>query len=84
MMLSDPDRAFRSVVFNCGQKMALRAFYFIRTLTKALTYYYIKRSEHRLLAALKNELFEGPLLKVNIASISTFAKIVSQTKVQSM
>ena len=32
-------RAFQLVVFNSGQKMALRAFYFIRTLTKALTYY---------------------------------------------
>ena len=32
------------MVFNTGQKMALRAFYFIRTLTKAPTYYYINRS----------------------------------------
>ena len=34
----DSNRAFQSVVFNSGQKMALRAFYFIRALTKALTY----------------------------------------------
>ena len=31
-------RVFQSVV-NSGQKMALRALYFIRALTKALTYY---------------------------------------------
>ena len=34
------NRAFQLVVFNSGQKMALRAFYFIRALIKALTYYY--------------------------------------------
>ena len=28
-------RAFQTVVFNSGQKMALRVFYFVRTLTKA-------------------------------------------------
>ena len=33
------NRASQSAVFNSGQEMALRAFYFIRTLTKALTYY---------------------------------------------
>ena len=44
-------RDFRSVVFNSGQKMALKAFYFIRTLTKALTYYYMSR---HLLAAFEN------------------------------
>ena len=32
------NRAFPSVVFNSGQKMALGAFYQIRTLIKALTY----------------------------------------------
>ena len=37
-------RASQSVVFNTGQKMALRAFHFIRTLTKALTYYFINRT----------------------------------------
>ena len=47
------NRAFRSVVFKSGQKMALRAFYFIRTLTKALTYYYRNRSQRHLLAAFK-------------------------------
>ena len=47
-------RAFQSVVFNSGQKMALRAFYFIRALTKALTYYYINRSQRHLLAAIEN------------------------------
>ena len=48
------NRAFQLVVFNRGQKMALRAFYFIRALIKALTYYYIKRSQRHLLAATKN------------------------------
>ena len=39
---------------NSGQKMALRAFYFIKTLTKALTYYYINRSQRHLLVAIEN------------------------------
>ena len=56
------NRASQSVVFNTGQKMALRAFYFIRTLTKALTYYYIKRY---LLVAIENSRF-GALSVVNI------------------
>ena len=38
------------IVFNCGQKMALRVFYF----TKALTYYYINRSKRHLLATIEN------------------------------
>ena len=48
------NRAFQSVVFNSGQKMALRVFYFTRALTKALTYYYINRSQRHLLAAIEN------------------------------
>ena len=32
-------RAFLSVIFYSGQQMVLIAFYFIRALTKALTYY---------------------------------------------
>ena len=48
------NRDSESVVFNSGQKMALRAFYFIRALTKALTYYYINRSQRRLLAPIEN------------------------------
>ena len=48
------NRDSESVVFNSGQKMALRAFYFIRALTKALTYYYISRSQRHLLAAIEN------------------------------
>ena len=55
------NRAFQSVVFNIGQNMAMRAFYFIRTLTKALTYYYIKRSQRHLLAAIENSLLEAPI-----------------------
>ena len=39
--------------------MALRAFYFIRTLTKALAYYYINRSQCHLWATIENKLFEG-------------------------
>ena len=44
-------RASESVVFNSGQKMAVRAFYFTRALTKALTFYYIKRSQRHLFGA---------------------------------
>ena len=53
-------RAFQSVVFNSGQKMALRAFYFIRALLKALKYYYINRSQRHLLAAIENNCFRVP------------------------
>ena len=49
------------VVFNSGQKIALRAFYFIRALTKALTYYYINRSQRHLLAAIENNWFGVPI-----------------------
>ena len=55
------DRAFRLVVFTTGQKMALRVFYFIRIVTKALTYYYINRSQRHLLIAMENNRFGGPL-----------------------
>ena len=40
--------------------MALSAFYFIITLTKALTYYYTKRSQRHLLAAIENNWLESP------------------------
>ena len=40
--------------------MALRAFYFIRTLKKALIYYYIKDSERHLLAIIENTWLESP------------------------
>ena len=53
------NRAFQSVVFNSGQMMALRAFYFIRALTNALTYYYINRSQRHLLAAIYWKLLIG-------------------------
>ena len=55
------NRAFWSVVFYSSQKMVLRRFYFIRALTKALTNYYINRSQRHLLAAIKNNLLEGPI-----------------------
>ena len=55
------NRAFRSVDFNSGQKMALRAFYFIHTLTKALIYYYIKHSQQNVLTAIENNRSEGPI-----------------------
>ena len=48
------NRASQSVVFDTGQKMALRVFYFIRTLTKALTYYYINRSQCHILVAIES------------------------------
>ena len=53
-------RASQSLVFNAVQKMALRAFYFIRALTKALTYYYINCSQRHLLVAIENNRFGGP------------------------
>ena len=43
------NRNFQLVVFISGQKMALRAFYFLRTLTKALIYDYINHSQRHLL-----------------------------------
>ena len=55
------NKASQSVVFNSGQKMALRAFYFIWALTKALTYYYINRSQRHLLVAIENNRFGGPI-----------------------
>ena len=54
-------RAFQTVVFNSGQKMALRGFYFIRALTKAIKYYYIDRSQRHLLIAIENNRFGGPI-----------------------
>ena len=56
------NRASKSVVFNSGQKMALRAFYFTRILTKALTYYYIIRSQHHLLDAIESNRFVGTIV----------------------
>ena len=47
-------QGLRIICFQQRQKMALRAFYFIRALTKALTYYYINRSQRHLLAAIEN------------------------------
>ena len=58
-------KAFQSVVFNTCQKMALRAFYFIRTLTKALSYYYINRSQRHLLVAIENNQFGEPALNTH-------------------
>ena len=59
--------ASQSVVFKSGQKMALRAFYFIRTLTKALTYYYINRYQRHLMVAIENNRFRGPI-ETNVTS----------------
>ena len=41
--------------------MALRTFYFIRTLTKAPTYYYMNRSQRHLLDAIENNRFGVPI-----------------------
>ena len=60
------NRASQSLVFNAVQKMALRAFYFIRALTKALTYYYINRSQRHLLVAIENNRFGSPIEDVNL------------------
>ena len=56
-------RVSESVVFNSGQKMALRAFYFLRALTKALTYYYINRSQRHLLVTIENNWFGVKCIK---------------------
>ena len=40
----EPCNRLFSIVHYSGQKMVLRAFNFIRALTKALKYYYINRS----------------------------------------
>ena len=48
--------------------MVLRAFYFIRSLTKALTCYYINRTQCHLLAAIENNWFEGPILLLSKAT----------------
>ena len=55
------DRALQSVVFNSNQKMALRAFYFIRTPTKALIYDYIKRSQCHIFTPIENNGLEDPI-----------------------
>ena len=54
------NRAFQSVLFNSGQKMALRSFYFKITET-ALTYSYTNRSQRHLLTANQNKQFRGPI-----------------------
>ena len=66
-------RALQLIVFISGQKMALRRFYFIVALTKALIYCYINRSQRHLLPAIENDWLEGPfgnlrssnLIKIN-------------------
>ena len=55
------NRASQSVVLTTGQKMALRPFYFIRTLTKALSYYYINRSQRHFSIAIENNRFGVPI-----------------------
>ena len=63
------DRASQSDVFFNGQKMALRAFYFMRALTKAITYYYIDRSQRHLLVVKENNRFGGPIPSVIMKTI---------------
>ena len=58
------NRASQSVVFNTSQKMALRAFYLIRILTKSLTYYYINRSQRHLFVAIENNGSGGPIAEI--------------------
>ena len=65
--------ASQFVVFNTGQKMALRAFNFIRTLTKALTYYYINRSQRHLVVAVENNRFGGLILTLR----PTYSKVLN-------
>ena len=67
------NRAFQSVVFKSGQKMALRAFCFIRALTKALKYYNINRSRRHLLTAIENNWFGVPIVNSTILWSKTLA-----------
>ena len=55
-------RRFRSLVFICGQKMVLRAFYYIITVTITLKHYCIKRSQRHLLPAINNYGFEAAII----------------------
>ena len=58
--------------------MALRSFYFIRTLTKALTYYYINHSQRHLLVAIENNRCGSPIVDTpiveNPAIVDNFQK----------
>ena len=65
------NKAFQSVVFNSGQKMALVAFLLIKTLAKALTYYYINRSQRTLLATFEKKQLEGPIEMVSLDTLTT-------------
>ena len=59
--------------------MALRAFYFIRALRTALTYYYINRSQRHLLVAIENNRFGGPIdhnMLFRVVSIIQMGSIV--------
>ena len=54
--------------------MVLRAFYFIRALTKALIHYYINRSQRHLLVAIENNrfgVFFFPILFISRLLFST-------------
>ena len=64
--------AFQSVVFNSGHKMALRAFYFIITLTK---YYCMNRTQRHLLAPIANNWLEGPTKQVMWLQCYCFERI---------
>ena len=57
------NKCSQSIVFNCGQKMALKAFYFI---TMYLwTYCYTKRSQRYLLGARENNWLDNPICYIN-------------------
>ena len=55
----DFHRGSQYIVFNSGQKMELRAFYFTMTLTLTLTYYYMTRSQRHVLTAIENNRLDG-------------------------
>ena len=55
--------------------MALRAFYFIRALTKALIYHYINRSQRHLLAAIENNWFGVPIESIFCSTLFQSVKV---------
>ena len=65
-------------LINCGQKMALRAFYFIITLTITLAYYKIKRTLRYLLATIENNFRRHKLFTIRGCKSDHIAQIFKE------
>ena len=63
------NRDSESVVFNSGQKMALRAVYIVICQSFCQSFYEVKRSQRHLLAAIENNRLEDPILYFAIISV---------------